>query len=195
MAKVAVVYHSGYGHTKKLAEAVTAGAASVSGTETTLLSVDDLPRDAPAWATLDAADAIIFGAPTYMGSYSAQFKGFIDLAAYRWASQAWKDKLAAGFTNSGSFSGDKLNTLQSLCVNAMLHSMIWVGLGLMPVQTEDPHGPRLEDLNRLGSFMGAMSAAAQAGPDAAPASGDLKTGEHLGKRVATLAAQLEKSKA
>ena len=32
MASVAIVYHSGYGHTKAVAEAVQKGAASVAGT-------------------------------------------------------------------------------------------------------------------------------------------------------------------
>jgi len=194
MAKVAVVYHSGYGHTKKLAEAVERGAQTVSGTETSIFSVDELAADAPGWATLDAADAIIFGAPTYMGSYSAPFKTFIDLTAHRWYSRTWKDKIAAGFTNSGSFSGDKLNTLQSLFINAMQHGMIWVGLGELPALVKNEHGAKLEDVNRLGSFIGVMAASAQAGPDVAPASGDLKTGEILGARVATVASQLAKGR-
>jgi len=194
MAKVAVVYHSGYGHTRKLAEAVEQGAKSVSGTETWLLSVDELGKDAPAWATLAAADAIVFGAPTYMGGYSAPFKAFIDLGAYAWSKQEWKNKIAAGFTNSGSFSGDKLNTLQGLFINAMQHGMIWVGLGEPPVHTSDEHGAKLEDVNRLGSFMGVMAASAQAGTDVAPGAGDLKTGELLGARVATVATQLVKGR-
>ncbi len=194
MAKVAVVYHSGYGHTKKLAEAVERGAQSVSGTETSVFSVDELAQDAPGWAILDAADAIVFGAPTYMGGYSAPFKAFIDLTASRWFGQVWKDKVAAGFTNSGSFSGDKLNTLQGLFVTAMQHGMIWASLGELPTQVQDPHGPRLEDVNRLGSSIGAMAASAQAGADVAPASGDLRTGELLGARVATVASQLAKGR-
>ena len=37
MARIAIVYHSGYGHTKKLAQAVEAG-ASEAGAQVTLLS-------------------------------------------------------------------------------------------------------------------------------------------------------------
>jgi multimeric flavodoxin WrbA len=39
MAKVAIVYHSGFGHTKVLAEAVAKGAASVAGTQVDLIPV------------------------------------------------------------------------------------------------------------------------------------------------------------
>ncbi len=190
MPKIAIVYHSGYGHTKKLAEAVERGAKNAGG-ETTLLSVDDLGKDAPGWSTLDAADAIIFGSPTYMGGYSAPFKTFIDAGSSRWSAQAWKDKFAAGFTNSGSYSGDKLNTLTSLVINAMQHSMIWIGTGLLPPMSDDPEGPHGADtINRLGSFTGAMSqSSAKLGPDLAPPAGDLRTGELLGERVATLTAR------
>ena len=41
MAKVAIVYHSGYGHTKVQAEAVARGAASVDGTEVSLHPAED----------------------------------------------------------------------------------------------------------------------------------------------------------
>ncbi|PZP58529.1 MAG: NADPH-dependent FMN reductase, partial [Delftia acidovorans] len=73
--QVAVVYHSGYGHTAKQAEAVAAGARSVAGVDVQLVAVEG--GDAP-WEALERADAIIFGAPTYMGGPSAQFKAFLD---------------------------------------------------------------------------------------------------------------------
>jgi multimeric flavodoxin WrbA len=61
MSMIAIVYHSGYGHTKALAEAVAAGAAEVGGTEVSLVPVGEAEARA---AELDAADAIIFGSPT-----------------------------------------------------------------------------------------------------------------------------------
>lgn len=68
-----VVYHSGYGHTKRVAEAVAEGAGA------TLLAIDaDGVLPEPGWGALDAADAIIFGSPTYMGGPSWQFKKFAD---------------------------------------------------------------------------------------------------------------------
>lgn len=191
---MAIVYHSGFGHTKRLAEAVARGAATVAGTTVHLLSVEELGKDALAWKTLDEADGIIFGSPTYMGSYSAQFKVFVDATAGRWVTRAWENKVAAGFTNSGSLSGDKLNTLQSLFILAMQQGMIWVGQGEMAPHGKDPHGAKLEDVNRLSSSVGVMTASAQAAADVAPAEGDLKTGELFGARVAKVAAQLAKGR-
>jgi NAD(P)H dehydrogenase (quinone) len=133
MSKVCVVYHSGYGHTQKQAEAVAEGIASESGAECRLLPVAELEsEEAPAWAELDACDAMIFGSPTYMGSASAAFKQFMEASSKRWMEQRWADKLAAGFTNSGSQNGDKQNTLLQFVTFAAQHGMLWVNLGQMP---------------------------------------------------------------
>lgn len=187
MAKVVTVYHSGYGHTKLQAEAVHRGAGLVAGVEATLLSVDEVPQ---RWDALHQADAIIFGCPTYMGGPSAPFKAFIDSASKFWMEQRWKDKLAAGFTNSGSPSGDKQTTLQILQINAMQHSMIWVSLGQMP-NAADP--ANFEAINRLGGSIGAMAQSPHG--QRTPLPGDLKTAELLGQRVAEAAVRWARGKA
>jgi NAD(P)H dehydrogenase (quinone) len=188
MTKVAVVYHSGYGHTARQAEAVFAGAQSVAGSEATLLSVADM-NDA-FWASLAAADAIVFGAPTYMGSVSAPFKAFMDASSKPWFTQAWKDKIAGGFTNSASLNGDKLNSLVQLTVFAAQHGMIWVGTGMMPANSSKA---QRNDINRMGSFLGAMAQSdSDVGADVAPPSGDLETAKLYGKRIAEVAQKFAK---
>src|SRR5271169_4260468 len=118
MATVSVIYFSGSGHTTKLAEAVTKGAASVAGVKTNLIAIngDDIVKgryqNESIFAQLDASDAIIFGSPTLMGGPAAQFKAFADATAGKWFGSAWRDKIASGFTVSGSPSGDKFSTLQ-----------------------------------------------------------------------------------
>jgi multimeric flavodoxin WrbA len=190
MTTIAIAFHSGYGHTRRQAEAVLAGAASVSGAAAKLYPVDAL--DEAQWAELDAADAIIFGAPTYMGSASAKFKEFMDASSKRWFTQAWKNKVAAGFTTSASQSGDKLNTLIQLMVFANQQAMIWVGLDIMPGNNSSKGS--VDDLNRLGSFSGAMAQAnADQGAEAMLES-DLKTAERLGARVAETAAALTRGR-
>ena len=134
------------------------------------------------------ADAIIFGAPTYMGSASGPFKSFMDSTSKAYATGAWKDKIAAGFTNSASRSGDKLATLTQFAILAAQHGMHWVNLGLPP-GNNNSHGSE-QDLNRLGFWLGA---AAQSnndqGPAFAPSESDLLTAEHLGERVARVTQQ------
>jgi multimeric flavodoxin WrbA len=180
MAKVSVVYHSGFGHTKVIAEAVARGAQGVEGTEVHLLSVETADQN---WAALEASDAIIFGSPTYMGSVSGPFKSFMDATAGIWYERKWQDKLAAGFTISGGMSGDKLNTLQTLAIFGAQHGMLWVGQGEMVVA---------DGVNRLSSYLGAMTQAGNVGPELEPGTADQATGEALGRRVATAAARWTK---
>ena len=182
---VCVVYHSGYGHTQKQAEAVAAGVAAVEGVSCELLPVADLAdAEADGWATLDGCDAMIFGSPTYMGSASAEMKRFMELTSTRWQQQAWADKLAAGFTNSGSQNGDKQNTLVEFATLAAQQGMVWINLNLMPGNNST--GGSIEDLNRLGSSLGAMAQSdVDASPDVAPPTADLQTAEKLGERMAS----------
>src|SRR5580700_10666077 len=140
MANVYIVYHSGFGHTKLQAEAVHRGAAAVAGTRAEIRTTDEASANLDE---LDQADAIIFGCPTYMGSMSAGMKAFIEVSAKKWFTLAWKDKVAGAFTNSSSFSGDKLNTLVGLVINAMQHGMIFVGLGMLPSSN------RPEEMNQI----------------------------------------------
>lgn len=182
MTQVAVVYHSGYGHTGEQAKAVARGVAKVEGATVHLLSADEAQQQ---WELLKASDAIIFGSPTYMGSASAQFKAFMDASSKAWYTRDWKDKIAAGFTTSASQSGDKLSTLVQLAVFAAQHGMIWVGQDLLPGNNNSKGS--VNDLNRLGSFLGAMAQAnSDEGPDVAPIQSDLLTAEHLGERVAII---------
>ncbi len=187
MTKVAIVYHSGYGHTAAVAEHVAKGAASVPGVAVQVYKADDLSSpDAGPWAELTAADAIIFGAPTYMGSASAPMKQFMDASSKIWISQGWKNKIAAGFTNSASWSGDKLSTLEQFAVFAAQQGMIWTGTGLLPGNNSSTGSP--EDINRLGSFLGLMTQSnADQGPDVAPPQSDRRTAEQFGRRIAEVA--------
>lgn len=185
MTTVAIVYHSGYGHTKKQAEAVQAGARGADA-QAELIAIDaDGNLHDTAWATLNAADAIVFGSPTYMGSVSWQFKKFADASSKPWFSQAWKDKLAAGFTNSASMNGDKLSTLHYLFTLAMQHSMVWVGTGMMPANSK---AAQRNDVNYLASFSGLMAQSpSDASAEEGPLPGDLETARLFGKRVAEMA--------
>ena len=182
MTKIAIIYHSGYGHTAAIAEAVSRGASSVEGTEVTTIKATEVENH---WDALDAADGIIFGTPTYMGSIAWQLKKVLEETSGRWMQQSWKDKIAAGFTVSASWSGDKLNSLTDLTIFAMQHSMIWVGLGLLPGFNHSK--ATQDDLNRTGHSIGVgIQANADQGNEGMRES-DFKTAEALGKRVAETA--------
>ena len=186
--KVCTVYYSGYGHTKRLSEAVHQGVAGEADVEAHLFDAADL-QEKEALVPLDDADAILFGSPTYMGGPAAKFKGFIDAASGRWMRQKWKDKVAGGFTNSSSPSGDKQGTLIALAVNALQHGMIWVGQGEMPPRDVGPAGPPADAVNRLGAFMGVMGHSGTG--EAGPSEGDLETGRRYGRRVVAVTKNLK----
>lgn len=180
-----IAHHSGFGHTATLARAVAAGARE-AGADVASIAVGALTDT--DWAALDAADGIVFGTPTYMGNVSAGFQAFAERTGRRCQEGTWRDKVAAGFTNSGAKSGDKLSTLSSLAVFAAQHHMHWVSLGLGP-GWNSASGSEL-DLNRLGFWLGA---GAQTDVDAEPDQvhpADLETCRHLGSRVATVTRQL-----
>ena len=185
--KVCVVYHSGYGHTAKQAEAVAEGAGKVDGAVVNSVQVTDLEdAESDAWSHLDEANALIFGCPTYMGSPSAGLKAFMEASSGRWMEQKWADKLAAGFTNSGSQNGDKQNTLVDIATFAAQHGMVWINLNIMPGNNNSKGS--VDDLNRLGASLGAMAQSnIDEGPDVAPTAADLETARKLGERVAVCA--------
>ena len=183
MATVAIVYFSGYGHTRKQAEAVHAGAASAAGATAALFAIDPEGNLAEsAWEAITASDAIIFGSPTYMGGPAWQFKKFADASSKPWFMQQWKDKVAGGFTNSASMNGDKFLTISYFMTLAMQHSMVWIGTGLMPANSK---AATRNDVNYVAGYSGALAQSpSDSSPDEAPLPGDLETAKLFGARVA-----------
>jgi multimeric flavodoxin WrbA len=182
MSKIVIVYHSGYGHTAKVAQAI----AETSGGS--LLAIDaegNLPEG--GWEQLAAASTIVFGSPTYMGSVSWQFKKFADASSKPWFGQAWKDKLAAGFTNSASMNGDKLSTLHYLFTLSQQHGMLWVGTGLMPSNSK---AATRDDINYVASSAGLMTTTPSDASVDEMVAGDIATAKAFGQRLAAVTARL-----
>ncbi|RZG77279.1 flavodoxin family protein [Acinetobacter sp. WCHAc060025] len=169
---IAIVYHSPYGHTAKVANCIAQGAMKVGA------HVSEMDIEHIDWDALDRADAIVFGCPTYMGNLTSGLKLFMEQSSKRWLARAWQGKLAAGFTNGGGLSGDKLAVLQQINLFAMQHGMLWTGLPLMPT------GRSTHDLNRMSSFLGLMTQSDNAPVEVTPPAGDLETaiwfGEYIG---------------
>ncbi|MGY4650449.1 flavodoxin family protein [Mycobacterium sp. URHB0021] len=182
---LAIAFHSGFGHTATLADAVATGATE-AGADVRVIAVGRMAEE--DWGILDAADGIVFGTATYMGNLAAGFQTFAEQTGRRCLHGTWRDKVAAGFTNSGAKSGDKLATLVSLAVFAAQHHMHWVNLGLVAGWNSSTGSE--DDLNRLGFWLGA---GAQTGVDAGPENvhpSDMQTCRHLGHRVALVTRQL-----
>ncbi|WP_248805431.1 flavodoxin family protein [Pseudomonas sp. MWU13-2100] len=186
--KTAIVYHSGYGHTARMATAIAEGA----GPGAVLVAIDaegNIAED--AWQVLAGADAILLGSPTYMGGPSWQFKKFADASSKIGFEGGWQNKIFGGFTNSASINGDKLNTLEYFFLLSGQHAGIWVGMDIKPANVK---ASKRDDLNRMGSYIAPM---AQTPADASPeemSSGDLETARLYGARVALIAGYLRSGK-
>ena len=185
MTRITVVYHSGYGHTKRIAETV----AESAGAQLIAIDAEGNLKDAD-WGALAAADAIVFGSPTYMGSVSWQFKKFADASSKPWFTQVWKDKLAAGFTNSASMNGDKLSTLHYMFTLSQQHSMLWVGTGMMP---HNKKSSTRDDINYVASFGGLMTVSPSDASTDEMIAGDFETAKVFGQRIKTIAERWAKS--
>ncbi|MDP5133258.1 MAG: flavodoxin family protein [Paraglaciecola sp.] len=182
MVKVAIVFHSASGMTKKLAEAVSAGVLSVSEVNVFISEIvgadifEGRFKNSALIEELIDADAIIFGSPTFMGCVSAQFKAFADATGDLWAEKAWSNKIASGFTIGSNLSGDQLNTIQYMQILANQHGMLWASLDI-------PGNFDAEGRNRLGAQSGLITHSKDGELDTT----DLVTANYLGQRVANVA--------
>lgn len=185
MSQISVLYFSGYGHAAKLAEAVERGAASQPGAQICRFRISEtgeLPLE--AWASLSEADAIVYGSPTYMGGPAWQFKRVAEASSKLWLDQAWRDKLAAGFTVSAATNGDKYLTIQYFWTLSQQHSQVWVGTGLLP---SNALAHTADDINWSGGFTGVQAIApADASPDQAPRGGSRRARGSAGRPPARL---------
>lgn len=190
MSTIAIVYHSGYGHTDVLAKAVAEGVTRAGG-KANLIKLESAEQDfTAAMDAVSAADGVIFGSPTYMGDVSVPMRAFFVASSKIWFTQGWKDKLAAGFTNGASFGGNKDHTLTSMFVLSMQQSMIWTGPGVPNAQINRNTDAGAEHANRIGSWIGVAAQSDNAGPDVTPPAGDKEFARLLGERVAKLAGKL-----
>jgi NAD(P)H dehydrogenase (quinone) len=172
---IAIPYFSGNGHTRVLAEAIADGAGKARLIDVEQISSED-------WDALDHADAIVFGAPTYMGSTAARYDMFLEIASERWPDQLWADKIAAGFTVATYPSGDKFSTLMRLTVYAAQMGMIWVGQKEIGAPVHEDRGA----LNAQGSWLGLMAVSSRDKTQMVDAD-DLETARLFGTRIAEAA--------
>lgn len=121
-AQVAVVFQQASRLTSRQARAVLKGVEGVDGVRAHLVPVEELDEGSYGWTALDRADAIVFGAPTYLGSVPERFRRLRQASAKR----PWGNKIAAGFTCAGSLSDGEGSGLDELARIASDHGMDWL---------------------------------------------------------------------
>ena len=124
--QVLMVYHSDYGNTKKMADAIAAGIRA--GMPAAV--VDMYSPEAVSLEKMCAADVIVFGTPVHMGSMAWQMKQLIDRAAKLWMEGGLEGKIGAVFATGGGFGGaggGVEQTMISLHSNFLAHGMLVIG--------------------------------------------------------------------
>ncbi len=157
---LAIAFHSGFGHTATLADAVATGATE-AGADVRVIAVEHMAE--ADWDILDAADGIVFGTATYMGNLSAGFQSFAEQTGRRCLNGTWRTRWQPGSPIRAPRAATSSPTLVSLAVFAAQHHMHWVNLGLAAGWNSSTGSE--DDLNRLGFWLGA---GAQTDVDAGP---------------------------
>jgi NAD(P)H dehydrogenase (quinone) len=203
MTEILVVYYSRKGSTAELARQVCRGIESVPGAAAKLRTVPPvsaesegparpIPSEGPPYATLEdlrRADGLILGSPTRFGNMAAPLKYFLDGTSSLWVSGALAGKPAGVFTSTQTHHGGQEATLLSMMIPLLHHGMYLVGL---------PYTERsLNETRSGGTPYGASHVAGVGRPgesdDASLSEHERALAQALGKRVAALAARLEKT--
>ena len=201
--KVLIAHYSLLGHTNRLAEAVMHGAKEIEGAEVKLMRVPEILSEEerrrrgsgdfsksfeniPVCSQNDAAmaDAIIIGAPTYLGNMCAQMQLFLNSLGKLWRDGTLVGKVGSAFTSSGSQHGGQEAALLSVHTTMLHMGMIVVGL---PYTF---HGQLRIDEITGGTPYGATTIAGQKG-ERMPSENELAAARFQGKHVASIAAKLE----
>ena len=125
--KILVTYHSLSGNTERMAEAVVAGAKSVSGTQIVLKRVGQVTAE-----DLFSADAVVVGSPVYWSNMSGEVKAFFDNWQFKFGvfpEFKMKNKIGAAFTTGGQISSGKEMTMLTILAAMLGNQMIVVSGG------------------------------------------------------------------
>ncbi|HKT71372.1 MAG TPA: NAD(P)H:quinone oxidoreductase [Steroidobacteraceae bacterium] len=195
MTEILVLFYSREGSTAELARHVCRGVEGVSGVTAKLRTVPPVsaeserplkavPASGPPYATLDdlaRADGLVLGSPTRFGNMAAPLKYFIDGTSALWASGALVGKPAGVFTSTQTIHGGQETTLISMMLPLLHHGMYLVGI---------PYTERALSETRAGGSPYGASHAHVACDGASLSEVEQSLAQILGKRVASLAAQL-----
>ncbi len=165
---VLVTYHSAFGNTEKMAQAVAEGAKAVSGTSVVLKRVGEVIGD-----DLLSSDAVIVGSPVYVGNMSGQVKRFFDNWGLKFGlgtgTGKMRNKVGAAFATGASVSNGKEVTILTILGAMLIHQMIVISGG------------------------GGFGASATTGPDSPGIDAkEVAEARDLGKRVAEVAALVKR---
>ncbi|EXJ70548.1 NAD(P)H:quinone oxidoreductase, type IV [Cladophialophora psammophila CBS 110553] len=142
--KIAIIYYSMYGHVAQLAQAEKKGIEEAGGTADIYQIEETLPQEvltkmhAPGMnkdipvvtpEILLKYDAFLFGIATRYGTYSAQWKTFIDRLGGHWQTGALFGKYFGLFISTATMGGGQETTAITALSSWIHQGMVYVPLG------------------------------------------------------------------
>jgi len=192
-----------YGHTHFLAEAIEEGVQEIEGAVVEMRRVPEslssaaieLKREVSEFKKsfltiplcikddLRNADAIFFGAPTYLGCMCTQMQQFLESMSSLWMERALVGKVGSAFTSSASQHGGQEVALLSIHAAMLLLGMIVAGL---PYTFQEQL--RIDEINGVTPF-GAATITGMQG-EYKPSEIELAAARFQGNHVAAIASKL-----
>ncbi|MBW2109630.1 MAG: NAD(P)H-dependent oxidoreductase [Deltaproteobacteria bacterium] len=154
MAKVLISYFSKSGNTKKMAESVAEGVASLGDVDVELKKVQETTID-----DLRAADGIIIGSPTYFGVMADEVKVLMDKSIQCYGKLI--GKVGGAFSSSGMIGGGNETTILSILQGLLIHGMIVQGVQkgnhYGPVSVGAPNEEACKECAQYGRMVGKLA--------------------------------------
>jgi len=162
--RIAIVYHSETGNTKRMAQLVAEGCRRVRDVEPCLMSVE-----APDNAALAEAKGVLFGCPTYEGTCSWQMKRFLDEVSVDLAGKLGGVFVSQNWPGGGGADLAEIALIAGMLVRGML---IYSGgitcgapyLHFGAVSTRAPEGLYAERCLKLGENLASKAVELFGGP-------------------------------
>ena len=114
--KMAVLYHSRSGNTKRMAEIIAAGMNSVAGVEAKTFSIDALDKE-----FVKDCRCLVVGTPTYLATMSAATKTWLDTPI---PDCPFAGKLGGAFATADYVHGGGEIAIQSLLSHLLVRGML-----------------------------------------------------------------------
>ncbi|MBN2475988.1 MAG: NAD(P)H-dependent oxidoreductase [Pirellulales bacterium] len=169
--RVLITYYSRTGNTEQLARGVARGVGRVPHAVATVQRVEEVTKE-----SLQSADAIALGCPTYFGNIPGKMKIVIDDWNWKWKVN-FTDKVGGAFTTGAGQVGGKEFTVISLLMFMINNRMVVAGPLYQDAEGED--------------IWAEAGAAAMTGPlDPGISAAELDAAARLGERLAKLAAKM-----
>ncbi len=130
--KIAIVYYSKTGNTKKVAELIAEGANIIENVEVKCMSIEEVDNE-----FLMEAKSVIFGSPTVSGTFSWQIKQWLDTAR----NVKFGGKLGAVFATANYVGGGAEVAELALIAELLVKGMLIYSSGVAEGQPFIHYGP------------------------------------------------------